>query len=65
MARGGIRVVPKMLDANKCIFDVVAPNGDFRTIAGVHFPMDGQMNDNLEAAQGICDILKKRIRKSV
>ena len=36
-----------MLDANKCIFDAVAPNGDFRTIAEVHFPMDGQMNDNL------------------
>lgn len=65
MARGGIRVVPKMIDANKCIFAAVASNGEYRTIAEVHFPMDGQMNDNLEAAQGISDILRKRIRKSV
>lgn len=65
MARTGIRVVPKMVDSNRCIFGAVTSNGDYRIIAEVHFPNDGQMNDNLEAAQGICDILKKRIRKSV
>lgn len=65
MVRSGIRVVPKMIDAGRCIFAAVAPNGEYQTIAEVHFPMDGQMNDNLEAAQGISDILRKRIRKSV
>ncbi len=65
MARGGFRIVPKMISPNRCIFDIVLANGDYRTIAQVDFPNDGQMNDNMEAAQGICDILKKRIRKSV
>lgn len=65
MARGGFRIVPKMISPNRCIFDIVLANGDYRTIAQVDFPSDGQMNDNMEAAQGICDILKKRIRRSV
>ena len=65
MARNVFRIVPKMISTNRCIFDIVLNNGDYRTIAQCDFPDDGQMNDNLEAAQGISDVLKKRIRKSV
>lgn len=65
MARNGFRIVPKMISSNRCIFDIVLNNGEFRTIAQCDFPDDGQMNDNLEAAQAICDVLKKRVRKSV
>ena len=65
MARNGFRIVPKMISSNRCIFDIVLKNGDFRTIGQFEFPDDGQMNDNLEAAQAISDIIKKRIRKSV
>ena len=65
MARGGFRIVPKMVSPNRCLFAIVLTNGDYRTIAQVDFPNDAQMNDNMEAAQAICDILKKRIRKSV
>ena len=65
MARGGFRIVPRMISNNRCVFVIVLQNGDCRTIAQVDFPCDGQMNDNLEAAQAISDTLKKRIRKSV
>lgn len=65
MARNGFRIVPKMVSSNRCIFDIVLPNGEYRTIAQCDFPNDNQMNDNLEAAQAISDVLKKRIRKSV
>lgn len=65
MAISGFRIVPKMVSRNRCIFDIVLKNGDYRTIGHFDFPDDGQMNDNLEAAQGMCDIAKKRIRKSV
>jgi hypothetical protein len=65
MARTGFRVVPKMVDANKCEFDIVLNNGEFRAIAWVVFPTDGQMNDNVHAAELIADVLRKRIRQSV
>lgn len=65
MGRTGFRIVPKMLDANRCEFNIVLNNGDYRAIAWVTFPADGQMNDNMQAAQEISDALKKRIRKSV
>ena len=65
MSRTGFRIVPKMINPNVCVFLFVLNNGDSRVIAEVHFPADGQMNDNLEAAQAICEVLRKRIRKSV
>lgn len=65
MTRNGFRIVPRMISINRFIFDIVLPNGEYRTIAQCDFPNDNQMNDNMEAAQAICDILKKRIRKSV
>lgn len=65
MIKSGIRVVPKMMDSSKCVFVMVEPNGNYGVIAEVHFPIDGQMNDNLTAAQAISDILKKRIKQSV
>lgn len=64
MNMSGFRIVPKMLSLNRCAFAIVL-NGDCRVIATVDFPSDNQMNDNLEAAQEIANILKKRIRKSV
>ena len=65
MGRSGFRIVPRMIDQCRCQFDIVLLNGEFRTIGEVHFPNDGQQNDNLEAAQIIADAIKKRIRKSV
>ena len=65
MGRTGFRIVPKMINPNVCVFLFVLNNGDNRVIAEVHFPADGQMNDNLEAAQAIVAILSKRVRKSV
>lgn len=65
MSRTGFRIVPKMTSNNVCAFYIVLANGDNRQIAEVHFPNDGQMVDNVESAQLICDVLKKRIRKSV
>lgn len=65
MKKTSFRIIPRMLNANRCIFDLVLSTGEYRTIAQCDFPNDNQMNDNLEAAQAICDILKKRIRKSV
>lgn len=61
----GFRIVPKMISASVCYIYIVLSSGDYRQLAEVHFPNDGQMNDNLEAAQAICDSLRKRIRKSV
>ena len=65
MNMSGFRIVPKMVSFNRCEFAIVLRNGDCRVIATVDFPSDNQMNYNLEAAQEIANILKKRIRKSV
>lgn len=61
----GFRVVPKMLDGATLSVWVVFSNGDNMELGRLRMPMDGQMNDNLECAQTICDALKKRIRKSI
>lgn len=60
----GFRLVQKF---NNNILDigVVLNNGDSEHIARIVFPADRQTNDDLEAANAICVILKKRIRKSV
>ena len=60
----GFRIVQKF---NNNILDigVVLANGNSTQIARIIFPDDKQVNDNLEAANAICVILKKRIRKSV
>lgn len=65
MGKSGFRIVPKMVDANRCEFNIVLNSGEYKAIAWVIFPADGQMNDNMQAAQEISDALKKRIRKSV
>lgn len=65
MGRTGLRLVPKMINNVTFGIWVVASNGDSRQIGVFNVPNDNQMNDNLEAAQGICDVLKKRIRKSI
>lgn len=59
------RVVPKMMDAATLSVWLVYSNGDWLELGRIRMPADGQMNDNLECAQTICDALKKRIRKSV
>ncbi len=65
--RNGIsfRVVPKMMDAATLSVWLVYSNGDSMELGRIRMPADGQMNDNLECAQTICDAIKKRIRKSV
>jgi hypothetical protein len=65
MGRTGLRLVPKMIDNVTFGIWVVTSNGESRQIGIFNVPNDNQINDNLEAAQGICDVLKKRIRKSI
>ncbi len=63
--KNNFRIVPKMIDAVTLSLWLVLSNGDSLEIGRVRMPSDGQMNDNLECAQTICDAIKKRIRKSV
>lgn len=64
MGRSGFKLVPKMVTPNIMTIHAVTASESMQ-IAEIHLPNDGQMNDNLEAAEGICAVLKKRIRKSV
>ena len=57
------RLVPKF--NNNLLAIVCEYNGDIRVIAQIILPNDNQIADNVEVANGICAILKKRIRKSV
>lgn len=63
--KGNFKLVPKLLD--NCTFGIwiVLANGDCMQLGQFLVPNDGQMNDNLECAQAICDVMRKRIRKSV
>jgi hypothetical protein len=65
MGNFSFRLVPKMVARNIMTIYIVMSNGENCQIAEIHFPNDNQQNDNLEAAQAICDVLKKRIRKSI
>lgn len=58
-----LRLVPKFNE--NCLVIVCEYNGDVRIIAQVLLPNDHQISDNVEVADEICGILKKRIRKSV
>ena len=58
------KLIPKFSD-NLMEIWLVLPNGEGRAIAWVTFPNDKQMSHNVEAGEGICTILKKRIRLSV
>jgi hypothetical protein len=58
------RLVPKMVSSNVMDVYIVAGNDSIK-IAQILFPNDGQMNDNLMAAEEIVKILTKRIRRSV
>lgn len=58
------KLVPKLAN-NLLEIWFVLPNGEGRAIAWVVFPKDSQMPDNVTAANDICAVLKKRIRKSV
>ena len=57
------RLVPKF-DGN-CLVILYEWNGDARIIAQILLPADKQLSDNVETANDICSILKKRIRKSL
>lgn len=63
--RTGFRIVPKMVSPSVCVFVILLRNGECRQIAEVHFPNDGQMNDNCRASEAICEALRKRVRQSV
>ncbi|MBQ3794845.1 MAG: hypothetical protein II842_00940 [Butyrivibrio sp.] len=65
MRGNSFRLVPKMIDNVTFGIWAVDTSGYCKQIGAFNVPNDGQMNDNLEAAQAICDVLKKRIRKSV
>lgn len=65
MARTGFKIVPKMIGPNVCEFYIVLSTGESKKLAEVLFPCDGQMNDNVIAAEEISRVIQKRIRKSV
>ncbi|MCM1542125.1 MAG: hypothetical protein NC121_12820 [Blautia sp.] len=57
------RLVPKF-EGNHLVI-LYERNGDAMAIAQILLPADRQLADNVEAANDICSILKKRIRKSL
>ncbi len=57
------RLVPKF-DGN-CLVILYEFRGDVRIIAQILLPNDQQLSDNVETANDICNILRKRIRKSL
>lgn len=65
MTSRNIKVVPKFIRANLVDFHVVYPNGDSGIIARVEYPLDNQINDNVDTNRLVADALSKRIKKSV
>jgi len=65
MSGSSFRLVPKMVDNSTFGIWIVTNSGETRQIGQFIVPNDGQMNDNLDAAQEICNIMRKRIRRSV
>ncbi|MCM1259048.1 MAG: hypothetical protein NC306_08280 [Butyrivibrio sp.] len=57
------RLVPKF--EGNCLVILYESNGDVQAIAQILLPADRQLADNVEVANDICGILKKRIRKSL
>ena len=65
MSANNFKLVPKFPEPNLLVVWLVLPTGDSRAIAYVNFPNDSQILDNVETANSICALLKKRIKKSV
>lgn len=57
------RLIPKFNE--NWLFILCEFNGDVRVIAQILLPADHQLVDNVATATDICQILKKRIRKSL
>jgi hypothetical protein len=63
MSIGNFRLVTKFSE-NQLAILYVSPHEE-RVIANVLFPDDKQISDNVQCAEEIANILRKRIRRSV
>lgn len=52
-------------DKNVMGIFIVLPNGEYKQILHCIFPNDCQMGDNVQVAEAIIPILRKRIRRSL
>jgi hypothetical protein len=59
------RIIQKFTCANVCKFYILFPNGEYKLLADVLMPNDGQLNENVGCANEISDALRKRVRKSI
>lgn len=57
------KLIPKF-DGNSLVI-LIESNGNVRDIAHVLLPADHQLVDNVETATAICQVLRKRIRRSL
>lgn len=57
------RLIPKFY--GNCLVILFEANGEVRNIAQICLPADHQTIDDVSTANDICQILKKRIRKSL
>ena len=57
------RLVPKF--SENCLIILYEMNGDVRIIAQILLPADQQLAQNVQTANDICTILKRRIRQSL
>ncbi len=57
------RLIPKCNE--NCLVILYEMNGDVRVIAQILLPADQQLSNNVQTANDICTILKRRIRQSL
>ncbi|MCM1118079.1 MAG: hypothetical protein NC543_01780 [bacterium] len=65
MATKSFRVVPKINNNLIAIFVCVPATGESRQVALIECPNDNQLSDNVELAEELCKIYRKRLNKSI
>ena len=65
MAGQNFQVVPKFIGNFIEIYFDIQGNGTVYKLATLEMPNDNQMVDNVDFAKQLCDLYKKRIRKSI
>lgn len=65
MAGKNFRVVPKINNNLIAIYVCVPATGESRQVALIECPNDNQLGDNVELADEISKIYRKRLNKSV
>ena len=64
MGKLNFRIVPRMVRQGDWVFDIVLSNGEVRALGEMLMPNDGQLGDDVTAAEEIATALRKRIKKS-